>query len=860
MASTGFDKLPLKRSKEAPRYDPSSRDAVAEYFEELERLLAREGVTSEEEKKKAALLYVPIDVAKTWKVLQTFTNKGPTDTYEKFRDEVLGFYVGSDSSHVWSRAQLNKLVNDTREKGIHTLEEYSEFYRKFYPMFRYLSTKPRPGIAEDDAAAALLSLVPPEKAAAVSARLANKVPDKHPSDPFSVAEVHEAMTYCLEDQGPFGVLLQGSDHRFRSGAGSSLLGTSAFATQSAQTPAREVKQEPALESFKQEMLSAMTETFRTLFRNENGGQRGFPRDDAPRGGGWQRNDIPRGPPANVRLSNAGLGFAGEDQNCFYCGTAGCHSKTCPAAREDLANGLIERGDGGRIFLPKGTFVPRNLPGTCMRERVLVWHDLNPGKKNPTQVGHMMLVVEPEEDPYYAGAKESESTIEEELAVLMQRAGELKSQLELEKQKRKVRFDGVEITTRPKKHTREESEKDREQPRKRDAPPHLSDRAEAKQRVARDEGPSRDKDDENIPIHPYSKTRPPVTAEPIARDFAFGNHRRANSATDAPSRTEPAYRHTTAIVDPNAEKRVFQRSFGEAQSVTMTPVELLSVSPGIRKMLNDATSSRRFAIRAAREKAAGEDEEDEGDERTKKKGEDKGKGRAYKTFVQDCPEEDEPTVWTHSGDEAETFKLSREKKASQTVEEAESDDEDEELPRGMYRVRRGTFSRDEDEDVGPDIVVGDKTHKLRSIFAHVNNSDVPTECVLDPGSQIVAISEAKCFELKIPYDPSSSLRMVSANGTVDPTLGLARNVAVELGPGVVVYLQMHVVRNASYDVLLGRPFDVLVSGTVVNKPDGRQTITVRCPNSRRELTLPTYARGEGPKQSQTSRAGFRTSMI
>lgn len=170
MASTGFDKLPLKRSKEAPRYDPSSRDAVAEYFEELERLLAREGVTSEEEKKKAALLYVPIDVAKTWKVLQTFTNKGPTDTYEKFRDEVLGFYVGSDSSHVWSRAQLNKLVNDTREKGIHTLEEYSEFYRKFYPMFRYLSTKPRPGIAEDDAAAALLSLVPPEKAAAVSAR------------------------------------------------------------------------------------------------------------------------------------------------------------------------------------------------------------------------------------------------------------------------------------------------------------------------------------------------------------------------------------------------------------------------------------------------------------------------------------------------------------------------------------------------------------------------------------------------------------------------------------------------------------------------------------------------------------------
>ena len=161
---------------------------------------------------------------------------------------------------------------------------------------------------------------------------------------------------------------------------------------------------------------------------------------------------------------------------------------------------------------------------------------------------------------------------------------------------------------------------------------------------------------------------------------------------------------------------------------------------------------------------------------------------------------------------------------------------------------------------PDTVVAAKDrNQIRMLWCKVNDTAI-VECVLDGGSQIVAISEAKCFELKIPYDPSSSLRMVSANGTVDPTLGLARNVAVELGPGVVVYLQMHVVRNAAYDVLLGRPFDVLVSGTVVNKPDGRQTITVRCPNSRRELTLPTYARGEGPKQSQTSRAGFRTSMI
>ena len=74
------------------------------------------------------------------------------------------------------------------------------------------------------------------------------------------------------------------------------------------------------------------------------------------------------------------------------------------------------------------------------------------------------------------------------------------------------------------------------------------------------------------------------------------------------------------------------------------------------------------------------------------------------------------------------------------------------------------------------------------------------------------------------------------------------------------LQMHVVKRASYDVLLGRPFDVLMSCTVRNDRSGRQEIEVTCPNSGKRLTIPTYARGDAPASLREPTKGFQSSRI
>src|ERR1700690_4172670 len=148
-----------------------------------------------------------------------------------------------------------------------------------------------------------------------------------------------------------------------------------------------------------------------------------------------------------------------------------------------------------------------------------------------------------------------------------------------------------------------------------------------------------------------------------------------------------------------------------------------------------------------------------------------------------------------------------------------------------------------EPAGP-FIVAKESHALCSIVIQVDNQK-SVESVVDPGSQIIAMSEDVCHSLGLPYDPSIILHMQSANGEVDKSLGLARNVPCTVG-SVMLYLQIHVIRSPAYDILLGRPFEVLTESMVQNYSNKDQTITIADPNSNRTVTIPTIARGQHKK--------------
>lgn len=154
-----------------------------------------------------------------------------------------------------------------------------------------------------------------------------------------------------------------------------------------------------------------------------------------------------------------------------------------------------------------------------------------------------------------------------------------------------------------------------------------------------------------------------------------------------------------------------------------------------------------------------------------------------------------------------------------------------------------------------IYVAKDSQSLRSVYPYINGMKTE-ESVTDGGSQIVSMAETVAKNLGIAWDPDIKIHMQSANNQIEMTLGLARNVPFLFGD-ITVHLQVHIIREPAYRVLLGRPFDVLTESLVANSADGGQTITIKDPNTGRRSTIPTYARGSDPEIAKKKpKTGFQ----
>jgi hypothetical protein len=146
-----------------------------------------------------------------------------------------------------------------------------------------------------------------------------------------------------------------------------------------------------------------------------------------------------------------------------------------------------------------------------------------------------------------------------------------------------------------------------------------------------------------------------------------------------------------------------------------------------------------------------------------------------------------------------------------------------------------------------VIVGGESHSLRTLYPLINRTG-EVEALLDAGSQIVSMSKTIAVALEVNWDPDITVRMESANKTYENTLGLARNVPFLFGT-ITAYLQVHVVQNAAYKVLLGRPFDVVTESEVKNSRDGSQSVTLTDPNTGERCVMHTHERGKVPSVLQ-----------
>jgi hypothetical protein len=317
------------------------------------------------------------------------------------------------------------------------------------------------------------------------------------------------------------------------------------------------------------------------------------------------------------------------------------------------------------------------------------------------------------------------------------------------------------------------------------------------------------------VHPFAEARDATYAVPRDRNFA------ALPKPPPAKKSEPAYRTFPPIYDGKVAADVYDRAM--SSSVTVTQRELLSLSPEVRSQVREAISAKRNAAKETTKDVHALAQED------------------ALAFALDDFDEDGADVPNTSA--IFTNAIQRQPVIP---------------PPGAliipdpYETYLKTLPHGQEPVL---LVVAKESSALRSIFPLVDNQQ-HVEAIIDPGSQIIAMSEDVCIDLALPYDPEIVLNMQSANGEVDKSLGLARNVPLRIGE-ITLYVQIHIIRSPAYDILLGRPFDILTESVVRNYANEDQTITICDPNSGRRATVPTSARGRPKRLTQRP---FPASMI
>ncbi|KAJ7140863.1 hypothetical protein C8R44DRAFT_726576 [Mycena epipterygia] len=481
--------------------------------------------------------------------------------------------------------------------------------------------------------------------------------------------------------------------------------------------------------------------------------------------------------------------------CGYCSDLDHFINQCNLVIEDIKAGICQRNTEGRVVLPNGSFIPRAIIGKNLRARFQEWHKQNPGHLAAAQLMVEVAVEHLSSSSSPTSARTYALTDDERLDTLKREM--------LAIQTRRQAKRALDAAHEEPDHTISPSH----------APTSASN-APATPTASALAAPSNPAPDTPTPTH----AAPPQPPFSNARDAAYAPPKDRNFGLPPPK--GPAYRTTAPIYNEKDAADVFDASLNA--EVRLTQRQLLSLAPEVRARYREETTSRRAPPKD---------------------------NKPAETLVQQFLQDFE-SPFPHSADfalESDTIAEQRAKDARRTAlldsmpsSFTTSATTQSELPSGAFVVPDPYAIYYDSGSVPDDLIVSMESCAIRSILPVIDNREV-VECIVDGGSQIIAMSESVCHELALSYDPRIILRMQSANGSVTPSLGLSRNVPFRIGD-ITLYLQVHIVRNPAYDVLLGHPFHVLTQSIVRTFANEDQTITICDPNTGNLATVPTVPRG------------------
>lgn len=737
--------MPARGERAAPSFDKAKPRELVRFFEELEYLFDRAALESEVEKKKHVLRYVEFEVEQIWKTFPEFTDA--TKTYQEFKSAILIHYPDASGDYVYSLRDMDSLIGERQRIGIANTIDLADYHLKFLSITSWLIEKQQLGTLEQQRG--YLRAFQPRLLGAINNRLQMKYPDHHPNIPHTVKEVYEAARFLLQSANT-------APQNFFAPTPPNV--NPPFVPDGAVSIA---KREPSIK--KEDLGSLFSEFTKTIL------------DALSHKQGDHSHDS----------SNPHTGTSSRRPGCNFCG--GAHFiRECLKVEEMIKIGKCKRNAEGKVVLPSGAFVPRDIPGNLLSERIEEWH-----RRNPNQIAAVTLIhtidsstpviaysaqTDTSKPLFQLSTSDRIATIEAELYNLRSRNPKFTPLARTRAQKaRAVAAEDVEEEDAA-------AVKAARQPQIVE----VEEEEEVQPVVAKDA---------QIITEPIEATTTPEHPFRNAKDAAYAppTDRNVGAPIKAPKKSEPAYKTLPPVHDPAIALDVYKRSM-EAP-ITITQRELLSLSPEVRSQMRDVTTTRRIANNPPNVNSL------------------------HMREGCDMPPDDDLHSRHCCGRP---------------------------LPKGAIIVDDPIerYYRSLPPGQAPDpsfLIIAKESSAVRSIFAVVDNVQ-RTECILDPGCQIVAMAEDMCIELALVYDPSIKLNMQSANGNTDWSLGLARNVPFTIG-SITLYMQVHIISSPAYDILLGRPFDILTESIVRNFANEDQTITITDPNTGQRYTIPTFPRGK-----------------
>jgi len=126
-----------------------------------------------------------------------------------------------------------------------------------------------------------------------------------------------------------------------------------------------------------------------------------------------------------------------------------------------------------------------------------------------------------------------------------------------------------------------------------------------------------------------------------------------------------------------------------------------------------------------------------------------------------------------------------------------------------------------------LIVAHHSLPLHAVEARIGSFGHIIQGVL--GLEIIAMLKRIWEGLGLPIRSDHTMKMSSANTSIDTTIDVLENLILDSGVGEVM-VQVQILACANFNLLLGRPFHCLMSATTNDFPDRSQTITLRDPNT------------------------------